>query len=344
MIIKKVNPVISLFRVISMAFVILAHLSTYLNYGILTQILNVGVFSFLLISGYLYSNKSIDNSIKWLHSRFMKICIPLYIYIIFIIFSGVLLKEGTFKIKYVFVYFLNLQGTGFIIHNLNLNLLPGTGHLWFLTVLMFCYFLTIIMKKLEKNHLKSKSSFLILLSAAFLIHCITSFFGIILNYFIIYFIGYFLGKYCKNISKKNYLLFTLVMLLAMALRLGSRHYLDNTVIYSEIIVMATHNILSIWMFLSLYFLHEKYPVIIEETAKLKVVIFFDNLSYYIYLTHYVFLTGYFSVCFITSNKIIGIGLFIVFSLVSSMLLCAGCAGFKLLGTRRDSHQVADNSK
>lgn len=327
----KSNPVISILRVLSMMLIILAHLSTYLNYGILTQIFNVGVFSFLFISGYLYSNKKINNNIKWIYSRFRKICIPLYIYIIFIILSAVLLKQT--NLKYIFVYFINLQGLGFIIHKINFNLLPGTSHLWFLTVLMFCYFLTILMKKIERNYLKSMKSFLLFLLTAVIIHCITSFLGITLNYFIIYFIGYFLGRYLTDLSTKNYFLITLFMVLAMILRLTGKYNFDGTILYNEIIVMLTQDVLSIWIFLSLFFIHEKYPVLFEKTANLKGVILFDNLSYYIYLVHYTFLTGYFSVSYLTTNKILGILYFIVLSFLSAIILkklSTGCTSCKLL--------------
>ena len=74
---------ISFVRCISMIFIILCHVFQYFDKEIAWW-LNVGVQLFLFISGWLYSNKKIDNYKKFYLKEFIKILLPYYLYILII--------------------------------------------------------------------------------------------------------------------------------------------------------------------------------------------------------------------------------------------------------------------
>ena len=76
------NNAISVIRVLSMMMILLCHLFMWLNIDMLAMLFNVGVEVFLLISGYLYSNREIGAPIEFIKKRWIKICIPLYIFFI----------------------------------------------------------------------------------------------------------------------------------------------------------------------------------------------------------------------------------------------------------------------
>ena len=80
----------------------------------------------------------------------------MYILVLFLQIYNVINSEyGT--VRSIPTYLANLQGLGFIINGLDLPQMNGLGHLWFLTVIMLCYLLLIIMKKIE-DHISFKAT------------------------------------------------------------------------------------------------------------------------------------------------------------------------------------------
>ena len=107
----KKDFVIQITRIVAMFMIIICHLvqefdNRYIQ--MTSQFFNVGVFIFILISGYLYGTKKIENPKEWLKNRFFKIMIPVYVFMIFI-FGWEILVQHHFKIKYVLIYLFDLQ-------------------------------------------------------------------------------------------------------------------------------------------------------------------------------------------------------------------------------------------
>ena len=75
------SKIITIIRAIAMVLIILCHYCDYFE-GVefLSQLFNVGVPIFFIISGFLYGQKQINNIKKWYIKQFAKIVIPLYIY------------------------------------------------------------------------------------------------------------------------------------------------------------------------------------------------------------------------------------------------------------------------
>ena len=145
---KELN--IQLLRITSMFMILLCHFCNESGNTVgnaLGQFLNVGVFIFFIISGYLFGKRNIDNTKEWYIKRCIRIFIPLWVWTIVVnIIYAVIGMEGEISIKYIVITMLNLQGF--------FGTTLGLSHLWFLSVIMICYLITPILQKLRNQNLK----------------------------------------------------------------------------------------------------------------------------------------------------------------------------------------------
>ena len=109
---------VSLCRVIAMVLIIFCHLFGWMRIPALSQLLNVGVFVFLIISGFLYSNKEIAYSVQWLISRWLKIYVPMIIWVLIVVLMDIAIFKQIPKVKETVLFFLNLQGIGWIVKSI----------------------------------------------------------------------------------------------------------------------------------------------------------------------------------------------------------------------------------
>lgn len=132
---------ISLCRVFAMLLIILCHLTGWLGIPALSQLFNVGTFVFLIISGYLYADKQIDQPIKWLFGRWKKLCIPLLIWFLVVILLDVVAFKAYPGIVESVLFILNLQGIGWVITSIPTigKMGGGTGE-YRSSVVCHCYF------------------------------------------------------------------------------------------------------------------------------------------------------------------------------------------------------------
>lgn len=147
---KQDNSII-LLRVFAMILILVCHIvqensNTYVK--MTAQFLNVGVSIFILISGYLYGIKKInENYEQWIIKRAKRILILLYIFMAYLLIIY-LIKGSNISIFNWIAYILNLQGFQIYVH--------GAEHLWYLTVIMICYLITPILDK-NKQKLNNES-------------------------------------------------------------------------------------------------------------------------------------------------------------------------------------------
>lgn len=90
---KERDYSISLLRIVAMFMIVGCHIASFLNNNIIAMILNVGVEIFLIISGYLYSNKVIINNKKFIVKRSKKIIKPLIVTTLMYIVFAILTKK-----------------------------------------------------------------------------------------------------------------------------------------------------------------------------------------------------------------------------------------------------------
>lgn len=322
---KFKDNTVSIARVLGMFFIMLCHLATWYGIEAFAQLFNVGVQLFLFISGYMYGKKHINDYGKWLKTKFLRICIPLYIFISFMFIYQYIVLHIDINLKSILTYLFNLEGIGMIIIFSPLSLfqfepLQGTGQLWFLTAIMFCYFGVIIIQKLELKYkdLFNKKNLINIAIIFILIQCAISYLHIQINHIFIFFVGYFLSRYLTKISLIQYINFTIIMAGAMALRLITRSLIDGTILYDYIVTSLTHDILAIWIYISIYTFNQYRENIITFISNSSLWKSLDRLSYYVYITHYMYLVGPFKLEPDIINNYIGGG---VYSKIIANLSC-----------------------
>ena len=306
----KKNLVIQITRVIAMFMIIICHVVQEFDNKYLKmtgQFFNVGVFIFIFISGYLYGTKKIEKPKKWLISRFFRIMIPVYIFMIFI-FGLQIFVNRNFELKYVFIYLFDVQ---FIFGGV-----LGAQHLWFLTVIMICYIITLI---LYRNREKLLKNFKVILLIVFAIAIVLSYINQDLGRTVMY-IGLYISAYVyANINKRNkksIMLLCLAIIGLFGIRIISRKFLDGTVLYNTIIVCFTQILLAY----NIYWLINE----LFKNVKLnenKILNHLDNISYYIYITHMMFMTGPIRTMGITSNMFLNSFISIGLAWIMAIILC-----------------------
>lgn len=315
------NNAISLTRIIAMLMIILCHLSSWLGINVLAQFLNVGVEIFLIISGYLYSNRKIDNPFDFIIQRWKKLCIPMYVVFVILFFYKILVKNNIDVIKTIPVYLLNLQGVGFFIGQFQIPTLIEIGPLWFITIIMINYILLILVKRFERESFwKSKKKVNVVYIILFVVDCILAIFGIQIAYFLVFFIGYAIGKLEIKRKKKSYFILSLGMVLSILIRLIGKIFLDGTIVYNNIIAILTHVVLGLWIYETICLFYHKRKDFCDKICKERYWHWLEEHSMLIYMTHYMFLVGDFNVANLHIAIFFEVIIFAVCVLVFSKLL------------------------
>lgn len=319
---RERNYSISILRVIGMFSIVMCHFTGWLGISFLQQLLNYGVFLFLFISGYLYANKNISNYGSWFFSRLKRILIPYYIFTIPIIVIYYCYNEINLIeiIKYLFC----LQGINFINDFVPFTEIEPLGNLWFITIILLCYLLTIVVKKIEMKH--KPKHYIVILTLVFLaivpmvLQCL-SIHSVSLIYFVSYFVGYYIAKFKVKSNIQNFINFgAILFVLSIIIRLVSKHYLDN--VYNTIyvnIVLITQLGIAVSLYFIISFLTDKI-IILQNIAKSKPWNTIDNYSYVIYITHYAFLHSITSVDNFGLNKPLTVLLFLIFTVISAIVV------------------------
>ncbi len=291
---EKESRIISIIRSFAMLCIIVCHLLGWFpKISFFSQLFNVGVPIFFIISGYLYGHKKIKNILPWYKKQFFKIVIPIYIYIL--ICALVLLCLGKIgsidPLKSVFVLF---QLTGFIKSRIG-NII--TAHLWFISYILFCYLITPMIGHLSKNITIKKASVIITCLALIEIFAmlilrlsVIAWIPGVLSYVLAFFIG---ALWNKKMSKKRYILLTIAMIVSIIMRLLVKNLADSKIIdcliYDGIISVYTHCVLAYWLFYSLYLFFSKYDNLLKNLYPICKIC--DYYSYEVYICHYMFLVG-----------------------------------------------------
>ena len=89
---------ISYLRVFAMILILMCHIvqehnNIYIN--MTAQFLNVGVFIFIIISGYLYGKKEIkEGYFRWIRKRAKRILVPMYSFMIFLLIVNLVIGSN----------------------------------------------------------------------------------------------------------------------------------------------------------------------------------------------------------------------------------------------------------
>lgn len=240
---------------------------------------------FLVISGYLYGNRpdlELNKTVSWIIRRFKRIWIPFSLAALGIILVDILTNVTEPSLKDLATWFTIAPGR-----------IPNGGHLWYISVMLFCYLITPILYFLRNR---------------------IGIFSIALFGFVLYFcagkvipsgfwcIEYIAGFMISSIINKHSLeeeivmqhlsifCFVALVLLLSLLYLGIIHYKTSSFGYISI-----HFILGIFIFCFprwVFGCSEFSPL--KRTAK-PLLEFSDTYSYEIYLVHNFVILGSFSI-------------------------------------------------
>lgn len=315
----KKDQRISLVRVLAMLSIILCHIvSEFNSIKFMGQILNVGVFTFIFISGFLYGKKNIDNIGNWLTKRAVRILVPMYVFMI-ILFTVRIILLNQLDFKYYLIYFFNLQGL--------LGGVLGAGHLWFLTAIMICYLVTPILNNLRSKIIYlTKTKLIIGLFILVGVQILASYFinktlGRYLCYVNLYIFGYFIRSVWKgNISKKGLIISTMLTMVAILIRFGMKFVVDDTIFYENIIVLYTQCVFGVWIFIFVTY----FKNIANNNIIIKVVNNLEKISFEIFIVHYMFIVGPVRVMFLTRYSLINIVIVLGLSYVTGVILHKIC--------------------
>lgn len=306
---------ISLIRVTSMFLIILTHIIAEIDsISFLSLVTNAAVHTFLFTSAYIFSKKEIDNYWKWLKRRLERILIPSYIFI-FILFIYYALKDNVFYYSDLLVYVFNLQGI--------LGTFQGGGHLWYLTTIMFCYFITPFLALYKSSFIKySRNQQKFLLISMVIIWLVISLvsptnIGKNIGYIVFYIVSYFLTIIIdRNLSWKKFSVFTLLTIVVILCRLILKFYIDGTNLYDVVVVNICQGILGVYLFL----LIDKFSFILQNRILYKIIYHLDKISYEMYITHFTFIVGPLLIWGATKNIIIDSFLVILITYLSAIIL------------------------
>lgn len=271
---------ISWLRAISVVLILLCHFTqTHSNaYVVMTsQIFNVGVNIFIVISGFLFGRLGVTKPYgKWIIRRAKRIYFPFWLFLIFI--SLVHLCQG-----------YPIQGLPLIKSILGVHgfsyVFPGFAHTWFITAILLCYALTPVMDALVSVYMNEKRNLLHLILALMVAP-----FGIaflpgyaILGIVPFYGLAFLLGKCwdCISIDRNTATIALVGVMGALVFRFTIRALADGTIWYNNIVVPYTHYIVAFCCFtVASHFLNVR---------PWRIIKWIENNSFEIYLYHYMFI-------------------------------------------------------
>lgn len=256
-------------RCIAIIMIVICHLCYGIqNYSIVGQYLG-GCFNcvFFLISAMLIGSKPLPKN--FMSKRIFKIGIPLWIFLVitFIIYIALDINFSMFS------FILNILMLGWI------SKLPGLGHLWFVTMIVACYFLFWSINKFTKIRKSIKFFLLCIISLTIQftlerLH-LPSYIGLVLLYSgIVYLYSHFITNWISTVNFKILLICTFIINAYCIIGLYLKHFQIGELLYYYITTIC-----GITVFIILYKFFKKYK-------PNHILLFISSISYELYLTHH----------------------------------------------------------
>lgn len=288
---SKKNVAIMYIRTMAMLFIFTDHAVAYTDIplkSIIIQITNSGNLIFLFISGFLYGGKTINNFKIWINKRIVKLWISYFTFLLIYFSVALILGNGGAIVKPFIIYTFVLQGF--------LGTNGGPGWLWFMTLLLLCYCMIPILQKVRKytdtftgpKYILGIIVIVVMLQSILAYYCnLTLDFGHPLSWYLVAFfvfaLGYFSNRKIINfgISKQHIFIGTIIMCIAMLIRVVGQWVIDGSILYDRIISIWTNVILDVWIICIVYY-------IVDTNKKyfdFALVRQGDKISYAFYLVH-----------------------------------------------------------
>lgn len=269
---------------------------------------NVGVFTFLFISGFIFGGRNIENPVQFIKQRLKRLLIPYYLFI--------------FAISAIYLIFFRDQWTFLsVIKNILcvqwfFNGLPQVAHLWYITCIIICYLFTPLLQKLfDKLNKASLYGFMLLLFVLLFIANYFSGYNFISIY--AYIIGYFSSRVLMNF-KNDIRAYKEPIILILFLGIT----VETIRLFADIKAFPIPGVLVETSKLIISLAIIGFCILIQKIYKRFSKIFYisDKYSYEIYLTHHIWILGILSVMDITKFAIFNVLLAIILTGISAFTL------------------------
>lgn len=296
---EKESIAIRYMRVLAMCSIVSCHFMQALD-NHWAWVFNIGVQVFLLISGFLYGHKHVDNWLQWYRKRFVRIYIPFILFFVAIVPLYTVTERIT--IKNIVVYIADMQGIW--------GGVKGLGHLWFLTAIAFCYAITPFLQWTRKY-----SRLLIWLAIAVMAVILLRFPGYCYRCFValpLYAFGYYLaliGRYGR---------WTLgAMAVGVLIWLMTMFSWEKMMLMSGNWSMAFHNAGAIFIFLW----GLKLITVLKAQKVVWPVKKLDKYSFQIYIVHHILIMKPFGMLWLTDSVTMNIVVILSYIPFYTWVLC-----------------------
>ena len=281
---EKYDYSISITRVIAMVFIVICHMASLFGKNAIATLFDVGVPIFFIISGYLASFKIIENEGKWIIKKIIRIYVPLVIWLVSYL-AITLIKGDPFASPIQLLMLItNMQGLNHFISYIPLGIGP-----WFFTVILLCYYFFLILCRLEaKYHVVYTPAFLF---TFFIVLCVFGLLKINVSGFFAFYIGAYLGKQDRIVAKieSKPVLVLGMALSSVVIRLLTKFFIDDTVVYEFVVVSITHIVLALSVFFIVRCAFVYFPKLMNRIGHARVIRSLDEMSIYVYMSHTWFL-------------------------------------------------------
>ena len=318
----KRDVTVSLYRVIATLFILLCHLGTHYENGLLSMGFLVGVEMFLLLSGYLAARgMSKPRDLRYLGRRYVRMMQPVWIFVLlYAAFALCLRRNGVLD-------FLPYLGGVFGLPRLHgadyFAKVQGLTHLWYITAALLCELVALPALWLKRTLGEPRRLYYAVAIPAVLgLYLLSGLTPIRFDYLLVFACGIFFFEILeKPVGKGGFVLSGAVLLFAFALRLVAMRLIDGTHFYTNTVIPLTYLMIAFALFVELRFLASgPMRALCERLAKGRVCGFLERCSYEIYISHYVFIVGPLCVFALALPEAVKILLFIACSLVAAYLL------------------------
>lgn len=286
-------------RAFGAVFILLCHYCEYSSNNYIklsSNIWNIGVQLFFILSAFLFGTHAIQKPYsKWYNKRLKRIYIPLIIFSIclFIIF---IIKKQTIKVSSWLLLAAGLHGC------ITSGSILGAGHTWFITSLILCYIFTPLIsfaaEKIKSSRIWVFTVVMFVMPAVLSLAHSSQLSRLVAPLFF-YAIAFIVGKY-KDRIKLSFpfaLLAVAVTGASFAARFVLNKLCDGTFFYDDVVAVYTHWIAAFGIFYLFAF-------IFKNIKPWKIVTWFSDISFEVYLYHYMFVVGPVSLFGITSNWVV----------------------------------------
>lgn len=276
-------------------------------------LLSKGVQGLTALSGFLYSQKFIENSKKFYLNALKKLLIPALLCFVFIALWDLIYMFISKDWNYISLFFDYRVYNG--------GLLFQLGNYYYIAYIFICYLITPI---LQKNN---KCSLLVALSVIFVEIIIGFFFGpsIIVTTYII---GYYIGKkwfahYVDNqIKYRPFILISWLLVLAISLLLFvivNTYHFSNGYFLSHLESLTTNVLATIFGVSTFFFIAYLFRFL-NKFKSSKFLGYTDKLCLIIYLMNQAFMCGAMNVTILVTSMWAKTLLVYIFTIVISCLL------------------------